>query len=347
MELEPRIERILDKALNEQDLTRADALELMHIELASPEMYALCGVANTLSRRDFDQAEIYAQIGLDYAPCPSNCEFCSFGARHELVRQAVEYPLDEIICSAKRCEEQGANGIYLMTTARYRLERYLEVIRAVRRAVSPRVPLVVNTADFNEEQAQAFAAAGVQASYHAVRLNEGHGTPFSPARRIQTIQAAQRAGLAAHFCIEPIGPEHSVEQQVELMFLGRELGVTFSGAMRRVALPGTPVAGFGEIGSWELARVVAVSRLVMGHTVRAHCTHEPNVPSLLAGANLLWAEMGPNPRDVAPDTENHRGLSVRDCQGMLREAGWQVRRGPAISATAPASQVERSFASGV
>jgi biotin synthase len=333
VELNRGIKGILDKAFDEQPISRSEALILMRIDLLSPEMYALCGVANELSRRHFGNlGEVYAQIGLDFAPCPGNCEFCSFGAEHGIVKSVIEYPAEDIAQAAKICEDQGANGIYLMTTARYRFEKFLEVASAVRQAISPELPMVANIGDFNEDHAQDLAAAGFQAIYHAVRLHEGQGTAFPIKRRIRTIEAARKAGLKLHFCVEPIGPEHTIEEQVDLMFLGRDLGVAFSGAMRRVCVPGTRVADHGSISWWSVARTVAVCRLVMGNTVLGHCTHEPNLPAILAGANLLWAEMGPNPRDDRPDTEKSRGLGVKQCQVLLAEAGYEIHHDPAITA---------------
>jgi biotin synthase len=333
MKIDRTVETIMDKALDEQPITREEALTLMSIDLLSPEMYALCGVANELSRRHFSNSgEVYAQIGLDFAPCPGNCEFCSFGANYGIVKEVIEYPARDIVRAARFCEEQGANGIYLMTTARYHFDKFLEVAQAVRQAISPDLPMVSNIGDFNDEHARELAAVGFSAIYHAVRLNEGKGTGFSVERRIRTIEAAGRAGLALHFCVEPLGPEHSAEEQVELMFLGRELGAAFSGAMRRVCVPGTPAGERGEVSWWCLARTVAVCRLVMGDTVLGHCTHEPNLPAVIAGANLLWSEIGPNPRDDRPDTENYRGMSVHQCQTVLREIGYEIRSGPAITA---------------
>ncbi len=339
MQLNKRVVSILDKALDKQSISREEALALMSVDILSQEMYAICGAANELSRRHFNNlGEIYVQIGLDFAPCPGNCEFCSFGAEHGIVKEIIEYPLTEIVQAAQMAEKEGANGVYLMTTARYRFDKFLEVSKAIKQSISPDFPLVANISDFNDDHAQDLADVGFKAVYHAVRLNEGIGTAFSRERRLRTLEAARNAGLNLHFCVEPVGPEHSPEEQVDLMFLGREEGVTFSGAMRRVCVPGTRAANLGQISWWSLARTVAVTRLVMGNTVLGHCTHEPNLPSILAGANLLWAEIGTNPRDDKPDTENFRGMSVSKCQMLLAEAGYEIRQGAAITATASTTQ---------
>jgi biotin synthase len=329
--------RIMDKALEEGTVTRQEAATLMHVDLQSPEMYALCSAANSLSRRRFDNyGDICAQIGLDSAPCPGNCDFCVFAAKHNVIREVIEHPEELVVRAAVACEEQKANAIYLMTTCHYRFEKFLDMARAVRSAVPADMPLVANIPDFGDDEARALVKAGFSAVYHAVRLNEGKDTRLSVEKRLATIGAAQRAGLALNFCVEPVGPEHSIEQQVELMFLGRELGATFSGAMHRVNIPGSGVASYGEVTHWYLARTVAVTRLVMGDAVVGHCTHEPNIPSILAGANLLWAEMGTNPRDESRATEKSRGLSINQCQQLLLHAGYRLRSGPSPTVMGPA-----------
>jgi biotin synthase len=337
MQLDKEYERILDKALAGEPITRHEAKKLMAIDLQSPEMYALCAAANSLSRRHFDNyGDVCAQIGLDFAPCPGNCGFCVFAARHSLVREVTEYPEEMVVEAALECEKEKANAIYLMTTCHYQFNRFLKMGQAVHHAISPETPLVANIPDFGDDEARALVEAGFHAVYHAVRLNEGKDTVFPVEKRLATIRAAKEAGLALNFCVEPLGPEHSMEQQVELMFLGRELGATFSGAMHRVSALGTHLAHYGEITHWYLARTVAVTRLVMGDTVVAHCTHEPNMPSVLAGANLLWAEVGANPRDESKETEKNRGASINRCQQLLHHAGYRMRTGPSPSVIGPA-----------
>ena len=79
---------------------------------------------------------------------------------------------------------------------------------------------------------------------------------------------------------------------------------------------------YGMITEREMARMVAVSRLVMGTGPRAHCTHEPNAISLAAGANLFFPEVGLSPRDGEADTSKRRGSTVERCRAMQREMGW-------------------------
>ena len=123
-------------------------------------------------------------------------------------------------------------------------------------------------------------------------------------------------------CVEPVGPEHTAEEMVDLMLLARREGATYSGVMRRINFPGSPKEPLGMISERRMAQLVAVSRLVMGDTVRAHCTHEPHSLSLVAGANLFFPEVGSSPRDLEADTGQGRGQSLHRCAALLREMGW-------------------------
>jgi biotin synthase len=78
---------------------------------------------------------------------------------------------------------------------------------------------------------------------------------------------------------------------------------------------------FGMISELEMARMVAVSRLVMGDVPRAHCTHEPHTASLMAGANLFFPEVGSNPRDGAEQVDGGRGKPLQITQQIHREMG--------------------------
>ena len=313
------VREILQRSLAGDEISRSECLRLMEIENYSSEMYELSFVADRLTRRMFDGVgEVHAQVGIDYSPCPKKCRFCVFG---NIASENLELGKEEVVVRAKDFERAGADAIYIMTTARFDFDKYISIGRGVRKAISPRIPLVANIGDFGSAEAQELSDTGFTAVYHAVRLREGKDTEISPETRMATIAHSKRAGLKVFFCVEPVGPEHQNEEIVDLMFLGKELGVAFSGAMRRTSASGTPLCKYGEIRWIDLAKIVAITRIVMGDSVVAHCTHEPNPPSLLAGANLIWAETGPNPRDTS--RTGGRGFSVEQCRRLLWEAGFK------------------------
>lgn len=316
-----RVGGILDRGGDFAGITRDDALLLLNLDLDSREAYALMETANRLSREQFKgKGENHFHIGLNVEPCPYNCLFCSLTTKAGLFKEKVEFPETDILCWAKEGEEQSADALNLMTTGTFSFERLIEIGKVLKKAVS--VPLVANTRDINHREGERLLDAGYVGAYHAVRLGEGKDTPFNREKRLRTIRVLKDVGLLWMNCVEPVGPEHSLEEVVDLMFLAREYGATYSGIMRRINFPGSPMEKHGMITEREMARMVAVSRLVMGDGPRAHCTHEPHSLSLLAGANLLFPEVGSSPRDGMADTGKGRGKSLAACRDMFMETGW-------------------------
>ena len=315
------IHDIFQNSLKGIEISREECLELMEIHEFSPEMYELFYTANKLTRKRSNGAgQIHAQIGLDYAACPRKCGFCIFGGTPN---EKIELSKEEILARAKNFEKAGIDALYLMTTASFDFNKFITLGKEVKKSLSSKIPLVANIDDFSSTEAQELRDVGFSAIYHTVRLREGKDTKIDPKIRIATIENAKRVGLKIYFCVEPIGPEHNADEIIDLMFLGKKLGVEFSGAMRRTSTPTTRLHDHGEINLVQLAKIVAITRMVMVNSAIWNCTHEPNLPSLLAGANLIWAETGPNPRDKCHDTSSSegRGLSVEQCRKLLMEAG--------------------------
>ena len=319
--LEPRIAQILVKAEDMTALTRDEALALMRIERHTSAAYALMETANRMSRSLFGgKGENHFHIGLNVEPCPMDCLFCSLTRRAGIFKEKIEFPLEQVLAWARQAEAAGADGLNLMTTGTYPFERLLEIGRLLRKEVA--VPLVANTRDVNHREAEALLDAGFVGAYHAVRLGEGRDTPLRRDRRINTIRVFKDVGLLWMNCVEPVGPEHSAEEIVDLMLLARDNGAVYSGIMRRINFPGSPMERLGMIGELEMARLVAVSRLVMGNVPRAHCTHEPHAASLMAGANLFFPEVGASPRDGRADTGKGRGTGIQTCRHLQKEMEW-------------------------
>ena len=321
--------QIIDDAYNGKLLHHQDIGELLEIDTCSDEFFYLLAKARQMSEEtSLGKAEIHGQVGVNSGPCSCNCAFCSFSAGNKLFSEQQAEPMVRVIEKSLDQEQAGANAIYLMTTAQFDFQRFLEIGRQVRRALRTDVPIIANVADFDVDQAVALREAGFAGIYHAVRMGEGVVTRLKLETRLKTMEAARKAGLAVGTCVEPIGPEHSTEEIIEKIIIAREAKPGFSGAMRRVTLPGTRLSGYGMVGETRMALIVAAVRMATPRTVLGNCTHEPNVIGAVAGANLVWSETGSNPRDVVNDTEAGRGFDVRRCREMLMDAGWQVLDGP-------------------
>jgi biotin synthase len=317
--ISPEIEEILSRGRDALGLTKAEAMKLMALETGSKETYALMQTADALSRELFSgKGENHFHMGINVSPCPYNCRFCSLTVQAGIFRDAITFSHDQVIDWAKGAEAEGADALNIMTTGTFSFERLLDTGRMLKKAVE--IPLVANTRDIDHHEGEQLLEAGFVGAYHAVRLGEGKDTPFKIEKRINTIKVLKEVGLLWMNCVEPVGSEHARSEIVDLMFLAREYGAVYSGIMRRINFPGSPMERFGMITELEMAKMVAVSRLVMGSVPKAHCTHEPHAISLMAGANLFFPEVGASPRDgKEADTGKGRGKTLEDCQQIQQE----------------------------
>ena len=99
---------------------------------------------------------------------------------------------------------------------------------------------------------------------------------------------------------------------------------SYRGAARRIPIPETAIAKSGVINEMRMAQIVAVTMLRMPRSVMGNCTHEPCTMGAIGGANLFWAEVGANPRDIEEKTEEARGESVSSCKSIFQESNWDM-----------------------
>jgi biotin synthase len=323
------IRDIVKKSLDDGDLTAEETAALFRVPLFTEESALILSASRKKSRiASHGLAEVHAQVGLNIAPCPKNCTFCSFAASNKVFQDCVELSVDEAVLRAQQFERDGANAVYLMVTGNYPFDKFIEISQEVRKKLRSETTLVANLGDFTERQARRLKDAGFSGIYHAVRLGEGTDTAITVETRLQTFKNAREAGLLLGTCVEPIGTEHTIRELVEKTIITREANPVYSGAARRISLPGTAMASYGMVSEARMAHILAVVRLALGYGIQGNCTHEPNVMGAAAGANLLWAETGSNPRDSEKETERKRGMSIKDCTNIFKEAEWNVLNGP-------------------
>lgn len=290
----------------------------------SSEWHELLQKADEWARNAFDnKGTLFAQIGLDAQPCPANCGFCAlaedstcFAESHILDTQNLTNRVQEFL-------KEGINELFLMTTASFKPELFLEYGKLVRSLLPEGMSLIANTGDFDCMYAQNLKKAGFTGVYHICRLGEGIDTAITVEKRIQTLNAARNSGLDIYYCVEPIGPEHTNEEIATEILRAIEYKTPVMAVMKRIAVPGTKLHEKGEISAHRLATICAVATLSVKPT-RAMGVHEPDKLCLTAGANQIYAECGKNPRDTKSDTRDGRGFSTEQAKTMLSETNWTI-----------------------
>lgn len=325
--LNKEIARIIIKALDGGTLTHEEIVALLSVKSLSPEAFAIQQAGRELTSSLCDgKAEVHAHVGLDAGSCPMDCQYCSFAISNGIFKEHVIHPIEKVISDALELEADGANALYLVTTVLYGQDRFLETAAQVRAALKTDISLIANIPDFDEGYARELAAAGVDGIYHVIRLGEGTYTRCNIERRMKTMKAARNAGLAVGNCIEPIGPEHTPDEIADLVVLAREVGVAFSGAMRRNTVAGSVFEKHGNIPYGRLATYAGAIALATGTSIKGNCTHEPSQVCAQADANIMWASRGTDPRDTSAETS--RGYSVGQVRDIYFETDWDLHIGP-------------------
>lgn len=316
---------IIEKVQSGIPVTQENCVYLLKFPETSLEASITRGVADFLSRERFrNTGLVFGQIGFEVAPCLGKCKFCSISEEHTQF-QVSSMSDEDILFAADNFTASGdLFALALMAMHDFDFERVLHVVQIVRSRIPAQTQIVINIGDFNLNQAEELKAAGVNGAYHLARLREGIDTTLNPETRKRTMGHIKQAGLDLYYCCEPIGPEHTPEEMVEQIFLGVEYGCFQHGAMRRMLIPSSPLAKYGQISELRLAQVTAIVTLASLHcpSLRSIGVHEPNLLGITAGANAIYAETGINPRDTEKETTGHRGLDIIDCKNMLTEAGF-------------------------
>ncbi len=326
MKIDQNLIRILERIQERNAPSKADCIALLEYPETSVEAGVIRGVADALARQRFgNEAIILGQVGIEISACPAKCKFCSFGEGHTQFKPS-KMTAEEIMDVADRFTRSGdLYALFLMTMHTFDFDALLDIVQRIRTRMPKRPQIVVNIGDFDRAQAEALRQAGVNGAYHVCRLREGSDTTLDPEDRKRTIRTIREAGLDWYNCCEPIGPEHTAQELVDQLFIGIEYGCFQHAAMRRVWMPGSPLAHHGQITELRLAQVTAVVALAsLGcPDTRNIAVHEPNLIGLTSGANVVYAETGANPRDTEEETSTHRGRDVQACKTMLYEAGFE------------------------
>ena len=320
-----QLQDILTRALEGLAPTRDEVIQLLQYSEFSYEAGQIRAVSNFISRKRLDNhAFVYGQIGYSTAPCAGNCSFCVFAAGHSTF-PVTEMTTEEVVTHARKFASNGLIGnLWLMSMHKFDLERFIEILRAVREAIPEHIRLSSNVGNLTREEAKRLKNEGLFGAYQSVRLREGIDTKLDREERIQSVRNIQDAGLSWGFCCEPIGPEHTPEELADHILFGMSMKPRFMSAMRRVYLSNSPIADRGQITQLRLAQIVAVVSLVAvaDPTIKIVGSHEPSLIGLTSGANNGCAESGANPRDEALETSGKRGLTVDDLARMFYEAGF-------------------------
>lgn len=320
-----------EKCLKGEVLSRDEIIALLEIPVGSPEDQKLREAARrAASLIALDKGYLWCAIGMDYAPCAMNCKFCSFGEKWELIEQSRQVTEEEIFNRVRGYVAEGAAYIVLRTTEFYNLDTLLKQIPRIRKEIPGNYGIILNTGELDFVTANRVAAADVYGVYHALRLREGTDTPFSPQKRIYTMNSVTSTQMSLISLVEPLGPEHSAQEIADCFLNAVSCGAKICGAMARFPVKGTPLGDdTSMVDEAYLAHVIAVLRLSGGNNVRDICAHPASQEAVNSGANVVVVESGAIPRDAGFSEKDWAGTDMQHARKLLEKAGYHISVPPA------------------
>lgn len=293
------IRKAKSRALNGELLDSESIIALLQIDPESKECEALGRAAREVASVVCkDRAYLWAAIGLDFKPCPMNCNYCSLGEKWGIVSSESELSRDEVMYLVEQFVNQDVRWIVLRTTQFYSLDKLIGLASEIKKNVTGEYELGLNVGEFDENIAKKMADAGLEFVYHTLRLREGIDTRFNPSERLATMEAVKKSPLKLVSLIEPIGIEHTNEEIADAFLTAMKYGAVVTGGMERIPVEGTPLGNLPRISEKRLAQISAVTRLAAGFHAPDICVHRASEIAMEWGANVTVVETGAIPRDT-------------------------------------------------
>jgi biotin synthase len=273
-----------------------------------------------------NQVQLCALLSVKSGGCPEDCSYCAQSARHPTaVRPGPMMTIDGVLETARRAKAAGATRFCMGTAWRQvqeggAFERVLEMVREVK---ALGLETCVTLGMLGREQALRLKQAGLDTYNHNLDTSpEYYPSVVTTHRyedRLQTIRHVREAGISV-CCGGIIGMGEGLEDRavmlVELARLDPHPESVPINAL--VPVPGTPLAGNGQVEPLEFLRMIATTRIVLPRAKvrlsagRASLSREMQLFCMYAGANsIFYGEALLTTPNVGPDLD----------AAMLRAAG--------------------------
>ena len=319
------IQELKARCLNGPGLDQTEIVTLLNLDPASDDCREIRRVAHEAAKEiTGGRAYLWGAVGVDFAPCAMNCDFCSFGANWRLVKKPYVLSEVEIMAHVRYFTNNGVRYIVLRTTEFFSIEILEKLARKIKSEIPGAYELILNIGDFDAATAQRLYAAGVDGVYHALRLREGTHTRFNPLKRLETLNAVNKSPLKLIHLVEPIGPEHAESELADIFLNALDYNVAVGGAMARVPVKGTPLGNTPIVDNERLAQIIAVLRLAGGYQVPDICVHPASDAAVGSGANVVVVETGAIPRDRYFSSREWQRFDVDAAKAMLQKAGYVI-----------------------
>jgi biotin synthase len=315
------IQHYKEKVINGASITKAEAMLI-----ADASLEEICSAANEIRKHfcgnNFDLCTI---INGKSGRCSENCKYCAQSAFSST--KIEEYSLldtETLVKQAQYNAERGVLRYSIVTSARKLSEQEItkvcESIRAIRNKTG--IAVCASFGLLTKEEFEKLKEAGVSRVHNNLETSRRNFpnvcTTHSYDQKIETIKAAQRAGL--NVCSGGImGLGETMEDRIDMVLTLRELGIRSIPVNMLNPIPGTPYENMKKLTNEDMCRIVAVFRfLVPKASIRL-----AGGRGLLPDKGLKCFQSGANAA-ISGDMLTTSGISIEQDLKLLNELGYKA-----------------------
>lgn len=280
------------------DWTREEIADLFALSLDELIGRALAVKAENWPDGSIQKSQL---LSIKTGGCPEDCGYCSQSVKFDTGLKAGKLmALDEVVSAARRARANGADRFCMGAAWRSLKDRDLPKVAEMISAVKAEgLETCVTLGMLEEGQAEQLKEAGLDYYNHNLDTSrEYYGTVVSTRTyedRLETLGRARRAGLSL-CCGGIFGMGETRADRIGLIFELAQLSPHPESVPvnRLVPIAGTPLGQSSQIDTIELARSIAVCRIVFPRSWvrlsagRETMSAEGQALCLLAGANSIF-----------------------------------------------------------
>ncbi|MBL9115167.1 MAG: biotin synthase BioB [Verrucomicrobiaceae bacterium] len=325
-------------------MTFAELHRLYHLPL-----FELLKKARAVHEENWPEGKVQlcTLLSIKTGGCSEDCGYCAQSARYTTGVQAERLMEKEDVMERARAAKNNGSTRFCMGAAwkgvRSGTAKFDQVLDIVRDVSTLGMEVCVTLGELGSEEARQLKEAGVTAYNHNIDTSPDHYpsvvTTHTFDDRLSTIRHAQDAGMSV-CCGGILGLGENVEDRLKMLEVLSNFNPPPESVPINTLVPisGTPLAGSNQVDTFELVRVIAITRIAIpGAKVRLSAgrnqmSRETQALCYFAGANSIFYG------EKLLTTSNPQ--STQDL-ALLRELGLTAQE-PDPSLEAPSRMPERA-----
>lgn len=287
------------------------------LEIYNKPLLELIYEAATVHRKHHDPTKIQVSklISIKTGGCPEDCGYCPQAARyHTKIEKNDLMPVSEVLSKAQAAKDSGSSRVCMGAAWRNVQdgEEFDQVIEMVKGISSMNMEVCCTLGMVTENQAIRLADAGLHYYNHNIDTSEEYYKEIISTRgfddRLKTLENVRKSSLKV--CSGGIiGMGETVEDRIGMLMSLMKLSEAPESIPINALVPieGTPLEEQEIVPVWEVARMIATTRIVFPNSRvrlsagRMQMSKEGQALCFLAGASSIFAGdkllTTPNPGD--------------------------------------------------